>query len=106
MPKLKREIFLRPPRFTHRFGDNDDPLQSSEYFDMPRPNGIKTVNANGKGGFTGKEKGQHHWPASSPVDKAKGGKASLSGPQTDMAAFMAERPPISTKRRMVTSGAK
>jgi hypothetical protein len=100
MPKLKREMFARPTRFTHRFGDKDDPFQSSEYFDAPYPDGIKSVNQNGKGAFHGKQKGiAVYTEPYSGVDKAKGGKASLSGPRPDVPDAIAETAPASTKMR-------
>ena len=101
MPKLKKEIFARPNRMVHRFGDKDDPYQSDQYFEMPSlPNGIKTVNANGKGSFTGREKGLAVYTEPfSGVDKFKGGAASLSGPKLDGPDSVAETLPASTKMR-------
>ena len=100
MPKLKREIFARHTRFTHRFGDTDDPAQGNEYFDMKYLNGIKEANLNGKGRFTGQEKGLHTYTKPlSPIDKFSGSKASLSGPSMDMADEMADPVPASTMPR-------
>lgn len=107
MPRLKKEIFMRPNRMTHRFGEGDDPYTSSQYFDAPYPNGIKTVNANGRLGFNIKQHGQHVYTEPlSPVAKFKGGNASLSGPALDVPDQVAERPPVSSVRRKVTAGAK
>ena len=100
MPRLKREMFMRPNRMTHRFGDGDDPLQAGQYFDAPYPNGIKEANLNGKGAFNGKTKGLHvYTKPMSPIDKFKDGKASLSGPRMDMADEMADPIPASTMPR-------
>lgn len=100
MPKLKREIFLRPNRMVHRFGESDDPLSSSEYFDAPYPDGIKSVRQHGQGGFTSKEKGQHSFREElSPVNKFRGGDASLEGPKPDYADAVARRTPSSTVDR-------
>jgi hypothetical protein len=100
MPKLKREMFARAVRMTHRFGDKDDPFQKSEYFDAPYPDGIKSVNQNGKGRYTGKEKGLAVFTEPySGVDKARGGRASLSGPRPDVPDAVAETAPTSTKMR-------
>ena len=100
MPKLKKEIFARATRFTHRFGDKDDPYQADQYFDAPYPNGIKSVNQNGKGAFNGKSKGLHVYTEPfSGVDKFKGGMASLSGPVLDSPDSVAETLPASTKMR-------
>ena len=100
MPKLKKEMFARAVRFQHRFGDSDDPLMASQYFDAPYPDGIKTVNANGKGGFTGKEKGLHVYTEPfSGIDKFRGGRASLAGPRTDQADAIADPVPASTQMR-------
>lgn len=106
MPKLKKEIFARPVRFTHRFGDGDDPhiMGNGEYFTAPYGNPMK---AGGTKGFHGKQKGLSVWTEPfSGVDKFKGGKASLSGPKPDLADQEVERPPVSTQRRKVTAGAK
>lgn len=100
MPKLKKEFFSRGVRFQHRFGDTDDPVMESQYFDLPVPNGIKTTNANGKQSFTGKEKGLHVYTEPfSGVDKFKGGRASLSGPKLDVADSIADPVPVSTVMR-------
>ena len=100
MPRLKKEMFARPNRMTHRFGKDDDPMQESEYFDAPYPDGIKTVNANGKGRFNGKSRGLHVYTEPlSPIAKASGGNASLSGPRLDMADEMADPMPASTMQR-------
>lgn len=100
MPKLKKEIFMRPVRFTHRFGDGDDPVMSAQYFDASYPNGIRSTQQNGKGGFTGQEKGLHPYTAPfSPIDKFKGGKASIGGPALDNADREADPVPASTQPR-------
>lgn len=104
MPKLKKEMFARSVRMTHRFGENDDPVMGGEYFDAPYPNLPK---GGGSKGFTGKQKGLSvYTEPMSGVDKFKGGKASLAGPKPDIADMIAERTPISTKQRKVTAGAK
>ena len=100
MPKLKREIFMRPVRMTHRFGDGDDPIQSGEWFNAPYPDGIKSVNLNGKGRFSNQTDGLRVYTAPlSPIDKFKDGKASLAGPRMDMADEMADPVPASTMPR-------
>ena len=100
MPTLKKEMFMRPNRMTHRFGKNDDPLQSGEYFEAPYPNGIKEANLNGKGRFGIKEKGLHVYTQPlSPIAKFSGENASLSGPAMDMADKMADPVPASTEMR-------
>lgn len=99
MPKLKREIFLRPTRFTHRFGERDDPLMkgSEQTFDAPYPKPPKMA---GTKGFSIKDKGLHVFTEPfSPVDKFKGGKASLSGPRLDNADRVTDLVPQSTKER-------
>ena len=100
MPTLKKEMFMRPNRMTHRFGEKDDPIQSGEYFEAPYPNGIKSVNMNGKGRFSGKTKGLRvYTPPFSGVDKAKGGLASFSGPAMDIADEISDPVPASTLMR-------
>lgn len=100
MPTLKKEFFMRPNRMTHRFGDTDDPIQGAQYFEAPYPNGIKSVQINGKQRFNGKTHGLHVYTEPfSPVDKAKGGKASFSGPMMDMADKIADPVPMSTIMR-------
>ncbi len=107
MPTLKKEMFQRPTRMTHRFGENDDPYMPSEYFNAPYPNGIKTVNANGKQAFSGKTHGLHPYTDPlSPVAKFRGGNASLKGPKLDEPDKIAERIPVSSIQRKVTAGAK
>lgn len=102
MPKLKREIFLRPTRFTHRFGERDDPLMpvSAQTFAAPCVDGIKSVGQNGKGAFNGKQKGLHVYTEPfSPIDKFRGGKASLGGPTLDEADARTDPIPASTQPR-------
>lgn len=103
MPKLKREMFLRPNRMTHRFGEQDDPITRDEYFEGPYPELLKSGGSKPMGIKT---HGRHAFTeAISPVDKFKGGSASLSGPKLDHADEIAEREPVSTKRRRVPDGA-
>lgn len=109
MPILKREIFLRPNRMTHRFGeqtDGNDPFGSGT-FDLKSPTG-KIHSTSTPEGRTGiKQNGvAKYYEATFPIAKAKGGDASLSGPTPDYAAAEAIRPPVSTARRKVTAGAK
>lgn len=102
MPKLKREIFLRPTRFTHRFGERDDPLMtgSEQTFEFKGPVGVKTSNGPAPSPFSIKDKGVSVYTEPfSPVDKFKGGKASLSGPRQDNADRVAETVPASTRER-------
>lgn len=100
MPTLKREMFLRPNRMTHRFGKSDDPLQANEYFEAPYPNGIKEANLNGKGRYGIKENGLHVYTKPfSPIAKFSGDNASLSGPRMDVADEMADPVPASTMPR-------
>lgn len=100
MPKLKKEFFSRAVRFQHRFGDGDDPLMASQYFEAPYPDGIKSVNQNGKGAFHGKQKGLHVYTEPfSGVDKFRGGRASLGGPREDTPDAVADPVPSSTQMR-------
>lgn len=99
MPKLKKEMFSRPVRFTHRFGDGDDPhVLPDQYFDFTGPVGVKAHNTPKP--FIGKERGLHVWTEpQSPVTKAKGGRASLSGPRMDKADMLTEATPVGTRKR-------
>lgn len=100
MPKLKKEIFARQTRFTHRFGEKDDPITDGQYFDFKGPNGLKVSNSPMPKPFTGKEKGLHAWTEPlSPVHKARGGNASLSGPKLDYADAISEATPVGTRKR-------
>lgn len=100
MPRLKREIFMRPVRFTHRFGERDDPLMPEQTFAAPYVDGIKSVNQNGKGAFNGQQKGLHVYTEPfSPIDKFRGGKASLGGPSLDQPDAIADPVPSSTQMR-------
>lgn len=110
MPTLKREIFMRPNRMTHRFGENtagNDPYTGGT-FELPKPIiTTSTPNRDGKGGANIQRDGLHvYTPPMSPIAKAKGGNASLAGPRLDLADEVVERPPVSTARRKVTAGAK
>jgi hypothetical protein len=103
VPKLKKEIFARPTRFTHRFGDKDDPwVMPEQYFDFTGPSSPKAANAPKPGPFGIKDKGLHvHTPPQSPVSKFRGGHASF-GPQPDRADAIAEPLPPSTRERRTT----
>lgn len=109
MPTLKREIFLRPNRMTHRFGEaigRGDPL-GAESFELNAPKGLRSTNS-GHIGRTGiKQNGINRYSESlSAIEKPRGGAASLNGPAPDYAGMVVERPPVSTARRKVTAGAK
>lgn len=102
MPKLKREIFMRPNRMTHRFGDQDDArVMPDEYFDLKIP-------VSPKAGSAAKRFGVHehglkvHTPPQSPISKARGGHAAF-GKTPDKADTAAETVPPSTRERR-TSG--
>lgn len=98
--KLKKEMFARGCRFQHRFGDKDDPYMDGQYFNAPYPSGVKTSSKNGAGAFYGKKRGLQVWTEPlSPVDKFRGGKASLSGPREDVPDMIAERVPAGTAKR-------
>lgn len=102
MPKLKKEFFSKPVRFTHRFGDKDDPhvQGSEEYFSFEVPRGVKVANGATPKPFIGKERGLHVWTEpQSPVTKATGGRASLSGPRMDEADMLTEAIPVGTRKR-------
>jgi len=103
MPKLKKEMFARPVRMQHRFGDKDDPwVMPDQYFDFKGPQGLKVKNAPAPAPFGIQEKGlKVHTPPQSPVMKARGGHASF-GPQTDRADTLAEAIPPSSKERRTT----
>lgn len=105
MPKLKKEFFSRGVRFQHRFGDKDDPwVMPEQYFEMPStPDGIKSVNMNGKGRFRGQQYGLHvHTPPQSSISKARGGHANIGGEKADAADTLAEAIPPSSKERRTT----
>ena len=113
MPRLKRDIFLRDNAMTQRFGSatDDDPMRSASEssFDWKIPVSIKATSSSGaKGKLGGASKNglSRFQPALSPVDKFRGGRASLSGPKPDYADEIANRIPMSTKARKVTAGAK
>jgi hypothetical protein len=101
MPKLKKEIFSRAVRFQHRFGDGDDPhvMGGGEYFDFKGPKLPKSDNMPSQR-LNIKEHGLRVWTeALSPVTKAKGGKASINGPQLDVADMLTEEIPAGTRKR-------
>lgn len=104
MPKLKREMFLRGVRMVHRFGDPDDQnvMGQSEYFDFKGPKLPKSDKMPSQR-LNIQSHGLHAWTRpQSGVTKARGGKASLSGPALDVADAMAETAPTSTKKRGLT----
>jgi hypothetical protein len=100
---MKRDIFSRPQRMTHRFGEiekNDDPLfgPTDTTFDPVLP---KSPNELRSGGWDVKRNGQHVLvrQSRSPVCKPNGGYASLNGPKPDIAEGLAAQTPFSTKKR-------
>jgi hypothetical protein len=105
MPKLKREMFLRAIRFTHRFGDPDDQnvQGGSEYFEFNGPQPPISARNHSSQALDIQKNGLHvPTKPQSPVSKFKGGRASISGPRLDVADVMAETPPTSTKKRGLT----
>ncbi len=104
MPKLKREIFMRPNRMVHRFGDKDDPwVMPEQYFDFEGPKGVKVKNGPTPKPCSIQDYGlKVHTPPQSPVTKARGGRAAF-GPRVDNADTVAEALPPSTRERR-TSG--
>lgn len=98
---MKRDIFRRGPRFTHRFGEaeaRDDPFGDST-FDMDKPmfpqrrsSPIEVQNFGERNNF-------FNHAAPSAVKKAKGGFASLEGPAPNLPAEIGGQVPASTKKR-------
>lgn len=98
---MKREIFSRPTRFIHKFGETearDDPMErhTFEFKGPENPNGGGRsapceVQTYGETGYR---------PASSPVQKPGGGFATLDGPALDLAEDFARPVPVGTKRRL------
>lgn len=108
MPRLKREVFLRPTRMVHRFGERDDPLMpfsDQQTFDMGYVDYPKSKNRPQAGPFNSKTKGLHvNVEPFSGVDKHRGGKASFSGPNPDWPDVYGNPVPVSTEMRR-TQGA-
>jgi len=114
MPTLKKEIFMRPTRMTHRFGERDDPFQphSEQTFSalyvppLPKPSRERAPTKLGI-----KTHGLHVYTEPfSGIHKFRGGNASLSGPTLDNPDAMADPIPASTEMRRtqgpVTPGKK
>lgn len=97
--KLKRDIFHRGTRMTHRFGPEteDDPIATRSTF---RPD-VPTFPDSGSRPFSVKAQGDYRYcEPLSPIVKANGGrKASLNGPAPDAASEMAATPPAGTVKR-------
>ena len=99
MPTMKREIFLRPTRMTHKFGATErvnDPLGDST-FDFKPP----VFPAQRSGAVDVHAHGEHRVfdRARSPVEKFVGGAATLEGPAPSWAENLAAPIPARTKKR-------
>lgn len=97
---MKRDIFRRPTRMTHHFGETEkinDPMGENT-FDFKTPvfpvqRGSDNVNI--------KARGVHDVfsPSRSPVQKMNGELASLGGPRPDYLEACIAPIPVSTKKR-------
>ncbi|SRR6266404_4560054 len=99
MPRLKREIFLRPTRFQHRFGDRDDPMMPSDQtFEFNGPKLPKAINAASQKTDIHRDGLHPYTQPFSPIEKHRGGTARL-GPKMDRADMAGETVPASTIER-------
>lgn len=97
---MKREMFLRPNRMTHRFGEAEasaDPLGTNTFdYKGPLPGASRRsrpLNLSTDGEY-------RSTPTMSPVEKFRGGCAVLSGPAPDYADALAYPIPPSSKKRV------
>jgi hypothetical protein len=97
---VKREIFRRGVRMTHRFGElegQNDPLGSGT-FDPKFPERMDTLSSKP---LESCSLGEHQFrEATSPVCKPNGGCASINGPAPDYAEMLARPFPVGSKRRL------
>jgi hypothetical protein len=95
---MKRDIFSRAPRFTHKFGEleeRSDPMQKNT-FNFPSPKFPQSKSRQ----LHVQQHGEYSYrPESSPVCKANGGYATLNGPAPDHAEEAARPIPVGTKKR-------
>lgn len=95
---MKRDIFSRPARFVHKFGEletRSDPIEVNT-FKFPTP----TFPQRKSPQLHVQQHGEHSYrPESSPVCKANGGYATLNGPAPDKAEELGRPIPVGTKRR-------
>ena len=98
---MKREMFLRPMRMTHRFGEAeraDDPAGTNTFdYNGPLPGQSRRSRP-----LNMSTDGEHRYSEPrSGVQKFTGGAARLSGPAPDYASEMACQIPVSTRKRKV-----
>jgi hypothetical protein len=100
--KLKREIFSRPNRMVHKFGElleREDPL-GVETFDFHRPMRVSDHSDTARPA-TSQQYGLHNYrPDPSPVVKPNGECAHSDGPTLDVPMDFAMPIPVGTKRRL------
>lgn len=96
---MKKEMFRRPTRMVHRFGEleGEGPLDGQRFdAEIPRSPRVRSSPA-----LSIKRQGEHRWvDPMSPVVKPGGVKrASLNGPAPDVPDMLAQPIPASTKKR-------
>lgn len=98
MPTLKKDLFQRGPRMTHRFGQlAKDDFIGTGTFELPLPDGVKREGTNQ---LLKTRCGQHdYYEPLSPVVKPNGVRASMNGPAPDPAGEWAVPVPASTQKR-------
>lgn len=97
---MKRDIFRRGTRMTHRFGEceNDEPFMPLATFDPKFPTGVTA--RRGSPPLNIQTHGEHRYtPIMSPVVKPGGGVASLNGPAPDEVDRVEMAIPANTKKR-------
>lgn len=96
---MKSDMFSPQVRMTHRYGEAekmDDPL-GGRTFDYKAPTPGESLRS---GPLTVQTHGEHRYQQPmSPVEKFRGGCASISGPAPDLPSAVAFVVPASTKAR-------
>lgn len=101
---MKRDIFNRGVRMTHKFGETekiDDPFNTGTW-DPPWPKSVGELSKPGHSCEIG-EYGVHSYrPDSSPVQKPGGDMAVTNGPNPypDLPEMLGRPIPVGTKRRL------
>lgn len=96
---MKRDIFRRGTRMTHRFGptENDEPFMPLATFDPGIPLEPKKQHSKP---LTMQQHGEYRYtPILSPIVKPNGTLASLNGPAPDVVDCVEMQVPASTKKR-------
>lgn len=103
---MKKDIFRRPQRMTHKFGETekiDDPLGGATFDFYEQHKRTRTTDLSRRGTpctVQGYGEDRVFTAPRSPVQKPGGGLASVAGPAIDYAEMLARPMPVSSKKRV------